>query len=196
MRYIVFIFLTFFLPSCGYKYYNTQILCVKKGNHKFKPYDFVWNDYDYLVFEWTFSDDCIYTLDGNDQKDWNKLTGVSAHPFTNHNNSFMIAWRWSPNGYWEIAPYLHDQNKVLYPEKDSTIPRLAVFPSQSFTTEMTILSDLKTINVVVVSPLGRIEYQYKFDAKFDKIRYINAWFGGNRKAPHSMCIKQKLIEVK
>jgi len=185
------------LFSCNYKASDTQTLCVDEGKHSFKPYKFSWDDNTHYQFEWKFSSDMQYNHNSPDQKDWNKLFGVSPHLFTNHENSMMIAWRWNMDGYWEIAPYYHKNGGTFYAEKDSNIPVLAVWPGSNFETTIAILDAQKErVAVTITAPVGHVYFEKEFGEAFDNLRIINPFFGGNLPAPHKMCVNQKLLIVK
>jgi len=197
MKYIIVAIIALLTLTCctnQHKVPETQVLCVKEGRHKFNPYEFSWDNESSFVFEWEFSDEMIYSHNNADQRDWNKLFGISAHLFTNHKNSVMVAWRWSLAGYWEVAPYYHLNGGTFYAEKDSDIPVLALWPGQKLQTYIEVSSDKKTVNVRIEAPIGVTDFSKTFDVKFDKVRVINPYFGGNLPATHDMCVVSRKVE--
>lgn len=186
-------------------------LTIKEGKHASKPYDLTWNDNTVIAYRWEFTESCQYELDGNDQCDWNKLTGYSFDFFTNHKNSLIVAWRWDVSGFWWVAPYYHKDSDVFWTDAtcstqeieglsvDPDLIPVAVYPGQTFETHFNIRADLNACFVTILVPGTESSSFYQLDLPHDNdygnTREIYPWFGGNQVAPHEMVIKRLLIDI-
>ena len=58
-----------------------------------------------------------YTLNPSDQKDWNKLTGISFNMLMPNRNAAMVGWRWNPvTDKIELSAYFNVNGQNLYAE--------------------------------------------------------------------------------
>lgn len=60
-----------------------------------------------IEVEFEFSKRCLYNFgDDPDQRDWNKLAGLTFHPFKRDQNAVLIGWRSNPQvGMLEVTAY-------------------------------------------------------------------------------------------
>lgn len=158
-------------------------LCHSEGDHKSRPYNLSWQDRDELTYSWRFNETAIYDLAGDDQYDWNKLTGLSFHLWDNHKNSAMVGWRWTSGGDVELNAYFHIGGERVFTEIIAYIPI-----GEEFRTAIRRNGD----GWVTVSIAGREVRKFMGECcNNDKSREIYPWFGGNNPAPQLICIERK-----
>lgn len=133
----------------------------------------------------TFDSSCIYTLDGGNQQDWNKLIGFGFVGSKNQNiytpphrvDGVRIGWRWNPASQRiELGSYVYKagvlQAKML---KDVKINEPI---------DVSIKVDYKR-KVYTVMDIEEIPYEH------DKsiVMRTGVYFGGQEVAPHDMRIR-------
>ena len=142
----------------------------------------------------TLDDNCKYTLPGEDQKDWNKLAGLSFSLYTNHQNSAMFGWRWNPvTQVFEINVYCHIAGKV---EMSETIFKTPANKEFAAWLEMDYKRNTVTFHIYAGTPADyeKVETTVAFKSLPIITREIGAWFGGNNPAPHQMILwKDRII---
>lgn len=182
--------------------------CVRTGSHDFKPSPLIINNDANIAYEWKFTPSMRYDLDGSDQCDWNKLTGVSWNLLNNHKDAFMVAWRWHLDGYWQVAAYYHDEGRTFWAdapctyanayETDPAIPVSIVYPDESgggyFQTHIDIQETTGHASVTILADETTFFEHYFGVEPGQNYREIGAWFGGDEVAPHSMCLQRKRIK--
>ena len=142
----------------------------------------------------TFDETCKYTLPGEDQKDWNKLAGLSFSLYTNHQNSAMFGWRWNPATLlFEVNAYCHISGKV-----EMSVPFFKAKPNKEFAAwlEMDYKRNTVTFHVYAGTPADyeKVETTIAFNNLPIITREIGAWFGGNNPAPQEMLLwKDRII---
>lgn len=154
--------------------------CVQKGKHLFKPYffKFAFRKKTFKVSV-LFGEKAKYLIEGEDQWDWNKLTGIS-YSFPATRRSFMIGWRYNPKkDKFELTWYVHDKDGRRYGEP--------------------ILSVGKVARVDIEVKVKRKHLEYTFGKKktikvpFRGYRVfgyiIHPWFGGTSAAPQNVCLQ-------
>ena len=147
---------------------------IKKGNHysgfRFSPHLRKHDLYGYVQF----APSCRYDI-GQDQSDWNKLTGFTLGCAS---NSVRIGWRWNGE-HVELGAYIHENGKrVVTPFK--------------------VKCDLNVDIRIGIVRLSDTEFLFHVDEKdylytFKKKRPYWGWmmhpyFGGNRSAPHDVTL--------
>ena len=204
MRYLIFLLFIFF-QSCGifqdtYTIDNHTLYEVKAGEHDYKPKQpfggvlsrFKTSEIDAIEYSIWFDSSSIYVHpESDDQIDWNKGGGWSFDLLTNHNNSVMWAWRWTPElQAFEISAYAHiSRERFLF-----DTPYLIVKPYEKFF--VTIREyEPKTWRVTLRDSDNAIYKEVKFSTQGKKARRIEPWFGGNNPSPHDGKMYQK-IEIK
>ena len=179
-------------------------LIIKKGAHASKPYHLRIRrspqDFHFMV---TFQDGMYHLLHQGktdpDQYDWNKLLGMSFNLFTNHENSWMIGWRYNIlNKTIELNRYWHSAGKMYHDRE----PFAAIDPKLGGLSGSMYL-DYKNKRV-----FGQVQTWKRFDSSAKQeskhvdlqthniefvlddmrpwTREINTWFGGNEKAPRTI----------
>jgi len=169
---------------------------VEEGKHAFKPKMFRYTNAKILQYKYKFNETVNYNLGNDNQCDWNKGGGLSAHLFTNHKNSAMWSWRYDLNGDILIAPYFHINGETLWakapcstlsPSKtDNSLPYVRVKPNQEFTITFSIITKNRVgITINVGGKDVYVEKEFP-KASFKWWREIGPWFGGNEVAPQKI----------
>lgn len=186
---LLFIFLLLNISSCNKLHYDVFYpLCVDQNSNAFKPRENTWNkrvEYSYMYY---FDPTCVYSLNTVDQLDWNKLGGFSFHPFTNHENSFMVGWRYL-DGHFQLAPYQHLNGKRIL--HDPGIEEIN--PFDLFKVFIVIDYNKNTVYLTMTTEYETYYGEFVYDNMNERTREIFPWFGGNNSATHPMCIFRKQI---
>jgi hypothetical protein len=131
----------------------------------------------------TFTDSCRYNI-GEDQKDWNKLYGMSfgfkplIKQFQMHENSARFGWRYDPQSDCiEVAPYLYTNGKREYAE---TLNLSTFFCEIGKEYNMSITAYATYVLYTVGSKHWVLEQNIPAHRGFTAPLY----FGGNKPAPH------------
>lgn len=137
-----------------------------------------------LEAEVLFHDNAAYTIEGEDQWDWNKLCGIMLGINGIHNNSFRFGWRYNPQSEKiELSSYIYENANRHFKKVDeislNELARLTVVLSSE--------SNELTINMFINDSLSD-SYAYRITSLNGR-EYIMAYqsglyFGGNRPAPH------------
>ncbi len=123
-----------------------------------------------------------------DQMDWNKLLGVSFHLFTNHENSFMLGWRWNVDTQlFEINAYQHVDGSTKYTDTLFTVPHDSWLQGVA---NIDYRRDQVRLSVKVAHGVA-VEHVFQFSRLRKLTREINAWFGGNLPAPYYIVIEKE-----
>jgi hypothetical protein len=135
-----------------------------------------------------FDVSCRYELQGEDQKDWNKLFGWSY--LRHQDNSVRVVWRYNENrNDIEVAPYLHSRGKIIFPNESQIIciaidcftcidlidtgDQYLVITDMGLGDNTEVCSSMMPLNGIRKFPVGYKLYPY---------------FGGNQTAPHDINI--------
>lgn len=199
MRYFIILLNILFLLSCHAQDYIKY--SVEAGQHDYTPkqlFGGVFNrintsKIDALEYEAYFDSSSIYTHPlSDDQIDWNKGGGFSFDLLTNHNNSVMWAWRWTPElGGFEISGYAHISGERFMFD----LPYLVVAPNEVFFVSIKELES-KTWRVSLSDKKGNSIYkEVWFKTQGKKARRIEPWFGGNLASQNDGHFYQK-IQIK
>lgn len=166
---------------------------IPQGEHAAKPKEMHlrWRPQRFF-FDVTFNDGRYHLKEGNqtdtDQKDWNKLCGLSFNVFTNHQNSFMFGWRYNLDTQKvEVNRYQHLSGQTVY---DKT-PFASLHPIGGRITGTALLEyRQKRVRAKVnwydpgkTKASGNTELVFDFHRMPTVTREINLWFGGNEPAP-------------
>lgn len=189
MNKFLLIFLTVFTLGCNKLVYNTYYpLCVEANSHGFLPRENTWNDRVEYNYEYYFDTTCIYSLNEVDQMDWNKLGGASFHLIGNHENSFMVGWRYL-DGHFQLAPYQHLNGQRILHEPAI----IEINPYDVFRVYITVSYSEKIVALTITTEFETYHNQFYYPAMEKKSREIFPWFGGNNAATHYMCLYRKQI---
>jgi len=181
-----------------------QEFCVQAGKHDFKPSPLTIDKRPNIAYQWKFTPSMQYDLGGPDQCDWNKLHGVAWHVFNNHEDAFMVAWRWNLDGYWQVAAYYHDEGETGWAgapcnyasslETNPDIPVAIVYPSPDgngyFSTHIDLQPNGHAAITILADEIAFYEHYFGIETD-DRYREVGPWFGGNQPAPHAMCMMRK-----
>lgn len=134
-----------------------------------------------ISFSVKFDDSCLYDLGDSDNYDVNKLYGLSTS--YNHTiQSARIGWRCIDNKHIELMTFAHDENKFLEPKVLGS-----VLPNEWVDCKIIIkdysyifyFTKNKNTNIIVVNKrMKSCKFKYK----------LFYYFGGNKTAPHNMCV--------
>lgn len=132
-----------------------------------------------------FTASCRYNI-GENQKDWNKLFGMSFgymplfKQFQMHYNSARFGWRYSPESDCiEVAPYLYTGGKRQYAE----ILGIQPFPCEiGKEYEMSITAYKSYVVYAIGSKVWVIDQDVPSHRGFTAPLY----FGGSKRAPHTI----------
>jgi hypothetical protein len=129
--------------------------------------------------EGTFSfTNSVYNLVGDDQYDWNKLTGISFNPLQPDQNAIMIGWRWNKTTEkFEVGPYYNIDGSNVAPDHIFT----------SFSENQKIKFKI-TYDTVII---GSIQYKVpdNLNTRYWSSFRIQPFFGGNKPAPETLILE-------
>lgn len=180
-------------------------LTIQQNQHRAHPYRLSVKERTYLAYEWKFDESSMYELGDRDQCDWNKLTGLSLHAWTNHNNSVMAGWRYDRDGFIWVGVYYHEDGEVFHPTASCTDPDRPVpyDPGSSMRVEIgdiiethinvNPVANWTAITIINTSSGKTLYWENDWDEDFNKTREIYPWFGGNERAPQDITIFRRLI---
>ena len=162
---------------------------IPKGWHYGLPL-FTWLWWNKKVFTWKvqFTDSCRYDLQSDDQLDTNKLCGIGYFPGFHHVDSARFGWQYDR----ELERIM--LSAYCYVNKERVILPITTIPlKKAYLIQLTINNGSYFFKVIDESgnKLGGtgIAFSHK-----NKLQYLLLpYFGGNRKAPHSMKIQLKRI---
>jgi hypothetical protein len=210
MKALGFCFLVLFLASGCYspELLDLDILTIKEGRHRAQPYDLTWNDESQRAYEWTTNDTWVYDLGNRNQCDWNKLTGYSFEPFTNHQDAIMVAWRYDLQGHLLFAPYYHEDGNTWWAsaacsvyqiaglDADRDLPVLRADVDDIIQTHLIVNRDSRYTAVFILntSTGEQVFWEKYWDRRLGNVREIYPWFGGNEPAPHDIFLYRRLLD--
>lgn len=132
-----------------------------------------------------FTDSCRYNI-GEDQKDWNKLAGISfgftplIKQFQMHENSARFGWRYDlQSDMIEVAPYLYTDGKREYAE---TLNLETFFCEIGKEYDLSITAYATYVMYNIGSKYWALEQNIPAHRGFSAPIY----FGGNKRAPHTI----------
>lgn len=131
-----------------------------------------------IRYKWNvkFSENCAYTFDDDDALDVNKLVGVQE-TINPRIRSMRVGWRWNTK--------LNRVDLFSYKEVDHKfdIRYIATVCTDRYITIKMIFKKQECL-LIVDGKVHNIDYQLNSRLTFMSLPY----FGGNKKAPHEMCI--------
>lgn len=160
---------------------------IPKGAHRARPPLFgLWICKSIIQKQVCFTDSCRYDLPGADQFDTNKLFGI-GYLFNHHVDSARFGWLWNPvKQKIEIAAYCYIGGERII----KTI--CEVDTNKEYVLKLRIVGGSYVFSVKEGSYLINsctIPFSHK-----KKFGYpLGVYFGGSRKAPHSMAIEMKNV---
>lgn len=160
---------------------------IKSGNHYsdrlvYKTFNFI-NTRKLLSYIVSFSEECQYTLNKEDQADINKLFGFS-YGWNHHQNSARFGWCWN-NNQMEIHAYVYD-----FGVRQSKFITSVEFGKEY---KMSIQDEEDRWSFSINHDWGNpIQVFVKKKCKFTWGLKLWPFFGGNNPAPHDMKINMLL----
>lgn len=163
---------------------------VKKDKHDFKPdkLKVFWKPKN-LHFNVTFNEGCDYIIEGEDQYDWNKLTGVT-YSINPSKKTAMIGWRFNPTiQKIELCAYYHINGGRQFSE-----PLLECKLGELVVGDIQITKDKYKVTLMNThdQKTGRHSIDHKGNPRCIS-RMINPWFGGTSKAPNEMSLELRTV---
>lgn len=146
-----------------------------------------------------FDDSIIYELPGDDQMDVNKLFGFSYG--WHHTNSDRIGFRYIPDKGVEIVLYSYCNGKR---ESTKHIAYIKTGEKYSISLSVDLEDNVRRVIPIVHNRGSNDEFEFNTFYINDggkslktKIRYtLGIYFGGNRRAPHTITIYDEQIKNK
>lgn len=142
------------------------------------------------TFKYKFTESCRYDL-GSDQSDINKLFGFGYG--YHHDNSDRVGWRYDPDSdQIELLTYVYingsrKSKHLVWLDFDSevevTISAVLDYSTGSLTTNIIVKSDSDKVKIIEHKLLKGIAKWFKYS--------LGGYFGGNKKAPHTLYIQQR-----
>lgn len=155
---------------------------IEKGKHRSGYYFYPYFFKNKMIGVSYFDDSCLYHIEGNDKKDINKLVGFSVG--YHRNNSCRIGWRCMDNKVIELFIYVYNNGKRIYPSK--YIGNIKPFEKIYFSIEN--VENYWVVNAKLGNEQTK-EYHIEKNINNFNIGYkLYPYFGGNKKAPHTMNI--------
>lgn len=151
-----------------------------------------------LTAEVLFTESCRYEVQPQDQKDWNKLFGMSfgfcplIKQYQMHYNSARFGWRYNTlKKVIEVTPYLYDNGKRLYAEI------LGMKPAELNIGQKYLMSIIPLNNEVTYEIVDMDDNVIFRETIHQAVPSLKGWqappyFGGNQKAPHDIIIGLKV----
>lgn len=138
-----------------------------------------------------FDSSAIYVFDDEDQRDWNKLVGLT-YTLNPLNETVMVGWRWNPAiGKVELCAYYHIGKQRYFSE-----PIAAVSIGSWFDVDIRIDYLMRTYTVTIESlekeANGSDTRTFNHDRKW--CREIRPYFGGQKTAQRKVTIEVKRLE--
>jgi hypothetical protein len=168
-----------------------MILTINKGNHYDNTTEGLWLfKAPSLVRYVRFHRSCIYELAPEDQRDVNKLYGLSYG--VSEANSPRFGWWWDPSvEKFHLPAYVHDQGKL---NRDSQgefpiVTSVGFYPGNEWSQVARLEIVTSTVDYLFKSEVnGEYNRETVDHSKLNTYIGINrgVYFGGNNPAPHDM----------
>jgi len=185
MKYLLIAILTLTACTIETDPNGWETICHDQGAHKSAPYQLRWKKHERLEYLWQFDDSARYLHGDDDQYDWNKLTGLSWTLIGSHTNTAMVGWRYIEGDSVQLNAYFH-----IGGERWFSPPLATVAIHDPFITVIDVAGD----GWVTVHAAGaEVEKHLGICCNSDRSREVWPWFGGNKPAPHRVCINRKLL---
>lgn len=151
-----------------------------------------------ITAEVVFTESCMYEIAPQEQKDWNKLFGMSFgffppfKQFMMHYNSARFGWRYNTlKRVIEVTPYLYDKGKRLYAEI------LGMKPAELKIGEkylMSIIPLKDEVTYEILDAFGNVVFRETIHQAVPSLKgwFAPPYFGGNITAPHNIYIRLEL----
>lgn len=157
----------------------------KRWHYALPFFTWFWWNKKVFICQVKFSDSCRYDLQSDDQLDTNKLFGVGYFPGFHHVDSARFGWRYvKETDRIELLAYCYvNKERIIKPLASCEIGK--TFELRVYTGD-----GIYSMGVWDASTTRYIGYVTAPYTHKKKLQYLLLpFFGGNRKAPHSMKIK-------
>lgn len=172
---------------------NMKKLTINKGNHFVNFGDRIFNlrnKPEVVEWHYVFLENSNYNLGDEDQKDWNKLTGLFFNLFNTRAETVMIGWRYNiQTDRIELNAYYHINKKRIF-----TKSLLEVKRGELVKVKINVDYQNKNYTVHLTSNGKTVQHTQTFRHNRGLCGQINFYFGGNRKAPQAMSVLMEEIE--
>ena len=132
-----------------------------------------------------------YVLNGEDQKDWNKLVGLKKNFFQPKKNSIMVGWRFDPHTQEvQFTPYWHDSKGNAYYWDDNKCASIDYNIFLESNPVVIIHINKVSISVSILDSLNTYHSVIPHEANVSyKNWLITHWFGGTSPSPKKIKFK-------
>ena len=140
----------------------------------------------------TFTTDTVYDLGDNDQRDWNKFSGIAFTPLEPDRNSAMVGWRYNLiSQEFEIAPFYNVDKVRILPNENPLSPGYEVISVPAGQT-FQFLVDYTGITLTYGDQSVYKPYPTGLTPNVWTAARVSGWFGGNEVAPRTVSYYLKL----
>jgi hypothetical protein len=163
-----------------------RLITIYKGTHFAIP-----NSFGYFIKKvegtGTFTDDTVYDLKDEDQRDWNKFTGIAFTPLEPDRNSVMVGWRYNlASQEFEIAPFYNVDKKRILPNEQTEV--ISVPAGETFD----YFVDYSGVRISYGGKTVYKPYPEGLKPNVWTAARVSGWFGGNEVAPRTVSYFLKL----
>ena len=163
-----------------------RLITIYKGTHFAIP-----NSFGYFIQKvegtGTFTDDTVYDLKDEDQRDWNKFTGIAFTPLEPDRNSVMVGWRYNlASQEFEIAPFYNVDKKRILPNEQTEV--ISVPAGETFD----YFVDYSGVRISYGGKTVYKPYPEGLKPNVWTAARVSGWFGGNEVAPRTVSYFLKL----
>jgi hypothetical protein len=157
-----------------------RLITIYKGTHFAIP-----NSFGYFIKKvggtGTFTADTVYDLKDEDQKDWNKFTGIAFTPLEPDRNSVMVGWRYNlVSQEFEIAPFYNVDKKRILPNEQTEV--ISVPAGETFD----YFVDYSGVRISYGGKTVYKPYPEGLKPNVWTAARVSGWFGGNEVAPRTV----------
>jgi len=156
---------------------------IKKGNHYSNWFNFPFFTLRRSIkFQFMIDSSAHYTLNNEDDYDWNKLFGLS-NSWNVHQSSARLCWRRLNKEQYQICLYTYD-NGIKTISKEMTLDYDTYYGARII---------ISTNNFYLLFKDSSIILPRKSESLFPIKMILKPFFGGTSVAPHDMKIKINVV---
>lgn len=135
----------------------------------------------------TFTPDSVYDLKDDDQRDWNKFSGIAFTPLEPDRDAAMVGWRYNLTSQeFEIAPFYNVNKARILPNERTEVISVPAGETFQFLVDYTGIT-LTYGDTTVFKP-----YPPGLTPNLWTAARVSGWFGGNEVAPRTVSYYLKL----
>ena len=140
----------------------------------------------------TFTPDSVYDLKDDDQRDWNKFSGIAFTPLEPDRDAAMVGWRYNLTSQeFEIAPFYNVNKARILPNENPLSPGYEVISVPAGET-FQFLVDYTGITLTYGDTTVFKPYPIGLTPNVWTAARVSGWFGGNEVAPRTVSYYVKL----